>query len=136
MKFRSNITSALTSQNPGQQTGMALTDASDEELTVAEELEKEIRKAKTEVNKSTVNTDLESIVRVEMCIYDSAGGGRGVYLTAAYNYLLSITPTSIEAERAFSSAGYLCSKLRSSLSDKTLNALSFMRSHFEEQRNK
>lgn len=136
LKFTASTTSAQTSQSPIQQISTAHTDSSDEELTVAEELEKEICKATSQVNKSTVNTDLESIVRVEMCIYDTAGGGRGFYLTAAYNYLLSITPTSVEAERAFSSAGYLCSKLRSSLSDKTLNALSFMRSHFQEKSNK
>ena len=136
LKFTASTTSAQTSQSPIQQISTAHTDSSDEELTVAEELEKEICKATSQVNKSTVNTDFESIVRVEMCIYDTAGGGRGFYLTAAYNYLLSITPTSVEAERAFSSAGYLCSKLRSSLSDKTLNALSFMRSHFQEKSNK
>ncbi|CAG9789632.1 unnamed protein product [Diatraea saccharalis] len=79
-------------------------DGGGDELTVAQQLDKEIQKTMTTVQKSGINTDLESIIRVEMCIYDSAGGGREVFLTAAYNYLLSIMPTSVEAERTFSSA--------------------------------
>jgi len=35
----------------------------------------------------------------------------------AYNFLLTVPPASIEPERAFSSAGILCSKLRSRMSD-------------------
>ena len=65
-------------------------DGGGDELTVAQQLDKEIQKTMTTVQKSGINTDLESIIRVEMCIYDSAGGDREVFLTAAYNYLLSI----------------------------------------------
>lgn len=88
----------------------------------------------THVEKPSAKTDLDSIVRVEMCIYDSAGGGRGVFLTAAYNYSMQITRTSVEAERAFSSAGYLCNKVRSSLSDTTLHCLLFMRSFYRSEK--
>lgn len=70
LNYKTSTTSAQTTQSPGQQTSMALTDSSEEELTVADELEKEILKATTKANKSSVNTDLDSIVRVEMCIYD------------------------------------------------------------------
>ena len=56
------------------------------------------------------------------------GGG---ILEQAYQYLLSIPPTSIEAERAFSAASYIGSKIRSQLGDDTLDALLFLRVHFQ-----
>lgn len=134
LKYNSTQKCTNSQPQPSASEAIATSDDDDEELTIAQQLDREINKVTLNKPISTVNTDLHSIIRVEMCIYDSAGGGREVFLTAAYNYLLSITPTSVEAERAFSSAGYFCNKLRSSLSDKTLNALSFMRSHFQEER--
>ena len=59
------------------------------------------------------------------------GGIRGRHLEQAYKYLLSIPPTSIEAERAFSAAGYIGNKIRSRLGDDTLDALLFLRVHFQ-----
>lgn len=134
LKYNSTQKCVSSQPKPSTSDAIATSDDDDEELTIAQQLEKKINKVTVNKPISTVNTDLDSIIRVEMCIYDSAGGGREVFLTAAYNYLLSITPTSVEAERAFSSAGYFCNKLRSSLGDKTLNALSFMRSYFQEKR--
>ena len=43
--------------------------------------------------------------------------------------LLSISPTSVEAERAFSSAGNFVTKIRSRLSDDTIDDLCYGRSH-------
>jgi len=47
-----------------------------------------------------------------MSIFEG-GGTRGLVLEGAYKALLAIPPTSVESERAFSAAGYLCSKIRS-----------------------
>ena len=60
-----------------------------------------------------------------------AGGTRGLVLEGAYKALLAIPPTSVESERAFSAAGYLCSKIRSRRADKTLDTLCFLRSYFQ-----
>jgi len=60
---------------------------------------------------------------------------KGKYLRMAYEYLLTIVPTSVEAERAFSAAGYLCNYLRSSLRDETINSLCFLRSYFQNSTN-
>jgi len=49
-----------------------------------------------------------------MALFD-AGGARGFNLESAYKYLRYIPPSSVESERAFSAAGYLCSKLRTRL---------------------
>lgn len=72
-------------------------------------------------------------IKSEMAILASTGvRGRGLQLV--YNYLLSIPPASVEAERAFSAAGVLCTKIRSRLSDKSINMLCFLHSYI--QRNK
>lgn len=59
------------------------------------------------------------------------GGGRGFNLENLYQILLTIKPTSVDAERAFSNAGLICTKVRSRLSDECMDALSFLRSHFQ-----
>lgn len=56
---------------------------------------------------------------------------RGKNLEFAYQSLLSVTPTSVESERAFSSAGLFCTKIRSRLSDKNLSTLLFLRAYFK-----
>jgi hypothetical protein len=55
---------------------------------------------------------------------------RGKYLGRAFEYLSTIQPTSVEIERAFSAAGLFCAKMRSRLSDETLDALCLLRAHF------
>ena len=78
------------------------------------------------VNSTDVGKKLETSIKAEMAVYESSGK-RGRCLDQVYNYLLSIPPTSVEAERAFSSAGGLCTKLRSRLSDETMDTLCFLR---------
>ena len=41
------------------------------------------------------------------------GGGRGEYLQAAYSYLGTILPTSVDCERCFSTAPYVDNKIHS-----------------------
>ncbi|GBP70034.1 Cilia- and flagella-associated protein 43 [Eumeta japonica] len=45
-------------------------------------------------------------IRREMSLFEN-GGVRGYYLETAYKYLMSIPPTSVEPERAFSAAAYV-----------------------------
>ena len=63
------------------------------------------------------------VIRQEMTLFEN-GGNRGRYLQLVYDYLLSIPPTSVEAERAFSASGLICSRLRTRLGDETLDAFS------------
>lgn len=74
--------------------------------------------------------EIEKMVLCEMALHEN-GGGRGKFLTKAYNALITIKPTSVESERAFSTAGYFCNKIRSRLNDSTLDVLLFLRSYFQ-----
>ena len=71
---------------------------------------------------------LSSSLKHELNIAEQTGE-MGILLEKVYRMLLTIQPTSVEAERIFSSCAYLCNKFRSSLSDKTLNTLCLIRNN-------
>jgi len=49
---------------------------------------------------------------------------RGRYLKLVYDYLLSIPgPTSVEAKRAFSASGVICSRLRTRLGGRDIGCI-------------
>ena len=75
--------------------------------------------------------NLLASIKAVMAVYESTGI-RGRCLQQVYEYLLACPPTSVEAERAFSAAGILCTKLRTRLDDKTLDTLCFLRSYYRE----
>ena len=63
---------------------------------------------------------------------NSKGGAtRGNHRQKSYDYIVSIQPTSVESERAFSAAGFSCSKNRTRLNDEMIDALSFLRWYFQ-----
>ena len=67
-------------------------------------------------------------IKTEFTVFQASGVRlRGRCLQSAY--LLSVPPASVEAERAFSAAGLLCTKIRSRMSEKSLDALCFLRSY-------
>ena len=68
-------------------------------------------------------------IKSEMAVFECSVV-RGRILQLVYSYLQSIPPTSVEAERAFSAARTLCTKIRSRLSDATLDTLCFLRSYY------
>ena len=57
------------------------------------------------IEKTQIGKTLWGTLNKEMTLFES---------------LKSISPTSVESERAFSSSGYICNKIRSSLNDDTL----------------
>ncbi len=65
------------------------------------------------------HSDLSMSIRNEMCIFEN-GGMRGPYFELVYGYLITIPPTSVEAERPFSAAGFIANKIRSRLGDDTI----------------
>lgn len=104
-----------------------------EPLTLKEKFQQQIEKSqeiKLEIQKLN---DLMSIFKKEMALFESIGK-RGHHLELAYQYLLTIPPTSVEPERVFSAAGCIGSKIRSRLGDATIDALLFLRSFFQNQK--
>ena len=57
-------------------------------------------------------------------------GKRTTNLQKLYDALLTIKPTSIDAERTFSLSSSFCTKIRSRLSDKSLNSLVFLKDYY------
>lgn len=92
------------------------------------ELVSEIQKAVSIENCSRQRheQDLITTIKIEMTLFEN-GGNRGENLTLAYKYLTAIPPTSVEAERIFSSFSF------TSLSDRSLDAISFLRSYYQEK---
>lgn len=78
---------------------------------------------------------MQAAIKSEMAVFERSGV-RGRSLQLVYSHLLSIPPTSVEAERAFSSAGLLCTRIRSRLGDDTLDTLCFLRSYYGNSKNK
>lgn len=68
-------------------------------------------------------------LKQEFILYKNTGK-RTENLQKIYNALLSIKPTSTDVERVFSTCTTFCSKLRSRLSDKSLNALVFLKFYY------
>ncbi|KAL0860167.1 hypothetical protein ABMA27_010474 [Loxostege sticticalis] len=111
--------------------------SSSSSYVMEKELNKAIEKSMTiKRNRSQIGEEentIQTLIRIEMTLYEN-GGSRGRFLDATYKYLLSIPPTSVESERAFSAASYICKKIRSSLNDASLDALCFLRSIFQQTR--
>ena len=80
----------------------------------------------------TVNPTLDQIVKKEMALFE-ATQTRPSNLDRLFRSLLTIRPTSVEPERAFSAMGWFVTRLRTRLNDKTLDALIFMRHYYKQQ---
>ena len=78
--------------------------------------------------------DFAKVLKHEMSAYEQSGQ-RSENLENLYQAMLTIPPTSVESERAFSAVGLFVTKLRSSLGDSTLDALLTLRSHYKSMEN-
>ena len=67
-------------------------------------------------------------IKREMTILETTGQ-RPPCLDQIFKAVSTLPPTSVEAERAFSAAGLFVTKMRSSLSDNSLDTLCFLRHH-------
>ena len=69
----------------------------------------------------------------EFTVYE-ATGKRTQNLDGLYNHLLTIRPTSIDSERAFSNANNFVTRLRNRLSDRSINTLCFLKDYFTQHK--
>ena len=104
------------------------------ELTLEERLNRVITKEvnSTITHPTRTKNDITKVIKKELAIFEMEGN-RAKNLEACYQNLQSIPPTSVEAEHAFSSAGIICTRIRSSLNDESLDILCFLRSHFKSE---
>ena len=65
-----------------------------------------------------------------MAVFEGSKAG-SKYLGLLFKTLQIIPPTSVEAERAFSSLGLFATKVRNSLNDESLDKLTFFKAFFE-----
>ena len=68
----------------------------------------------------------------EMALFE-ATGDKSKNISSIEEVLNTIPPTSVEAERAFSAAGLFVTKLRSRLSENSVDSLMILKSYFKKQ---
>lgn len=101
-------------------------------ISIVQKLNDAIEECKSPIKSvNKADDDLETQLSKEIDLFVS-GGVRGKYLQAAYSYLETILPTSVDCERCFSTATYVGNKIRSRLSDETLDALIFLRNYLKQ----
>ena len=83
-------------------------------------------KVNHKINKNSTPSDILFGIKREMSIYESTGVRTNEKM---YKALLTIPPTSVEAERAFSALGFFVTKLRTRLKDNTIDNLCFLRAY-------
>ena len=90
----------------------------------------EEKQEKVTSEKLTSPADILSEIKREMTIFENTGE-RPALLEKIFLAIKSLPPTSVEAERAFSAAGLFVTKLRTRLSDKTIDTLCFLRKNID-----
>jgi hypothetical protein len=101
-------------------------------LSKSEELDlvlamSERKSERVERGLASSNSDVLKCLKREIAVLEHTGD-RPNNLERIYKALLTIPPTSVEAERSFSAVGLFVTKLCTSLNDETINMLCFIRS--------
>ena len=96
-------------------------------MTLAEKLEAAIQ---TQSTSTVASANISKHLEKELRVFE-ATGERTTNITNLLNSLKSIPPTSVESERDFPAAGLFISKIRSRLSDKSVDFLCFLRYFFK-----
>ena len=94
-------------------------------------LESELDSFVDSSNDEVLNSSM--VVRSELQLFNSTGQC-GKYLEMAYQPLLTIKPSTVDAERIFSSAGFLVSRLRTRLSDNLVDRIIFTKVYLQQKR--
>lgn len=97
-------------------------------------MQKAIDEQLSQKPKQLLPDSIETFIKSELIQFER-DGTRGKFLELCYNALKTVPPTSVESERAFSAAGAICTKIRSSLNDETLDTLCFLRAFFKNNKN-
>ena len=101
--------------------------------SLKEKLEQAILSASIPATGPSTTPNLNKRMVQKECEVFEASGRRPANLQHLYEALLTIQPTFVEAERAFSACGLFVTKLRSRLHDSTVDALCFIRNALQKQ---
>ena len=101
--------------------------------SLKEELERAITSASIPATRPPITPNHNRRMVQKECEMFEASGIRPANLQIFYKALLTIQPTSGEAERAFSACGFFVTKFRSHLHDSTIDALRFIRNALQKQ---
>ena len=105
-------------------------------VTFKQKLEKRIEESKYTASK-TKPLQTSFIFKKEMDLFEASlsrgAPERPEHLELLYQSLLTLPPSSVTSERAFSAAGLFSTKIRSRLGDSTLNSLVFLRDFYKRQ---
>lgn len=97
--------------------------------SVAAALQIKIAADRARAPKKKKEIPLEKKIKEEIYTFKKEGR-RGKLLEGLYQALLTVPPTSVESERAFSTSSKFCTKIRNRLSDEVLNALSVLKHYY------
>lgn len=102
-----------------------------EKVSKLEELQQILRVKNSSRPKQNFSSQAGILTQIkkEMSVFESTGE-RPACIEKVYKAVCSLPPTSTEAERAFSAAGLFLTKIRSSLSDQSINDLCLLRKYF------
>ena len=95
------------------------------ELSLSEKLEQAIKQS---MGSSSSSSDRKHISK-ELEVFEVTSE-RTKNIDLLYDAIQSVPPTSVESERAFSAAGIFVTKLRTRLSDKSINAICLLRGYY------
>ena len=106
-------------------------DAPPKEQSLTEKLNKLLESPNAEIPEMDKN-DIAIVLKSEMNLFEQTKKKpKDGYLQLLESALLTIPPTSVESERAFSIFGYFCNKIRSQLKPTTIDALLFLRHYYK-----
>ena len=100
-------------------------------ILLADQLERAIQNSTTHVRTPKEDIGFLSLIK-EMALFE-ATGDKSKNISSIEEVLNTIPPTSVEAERAFSAAGLFVTKLRSRLSENSVDSLMILKSYFKKQ---
>lgn len=105
------------------------------DLSFVDQMNERIKKHSKPIESFKPSSDATSTKKMlkDELDYFERTGIRGPTLELIYNALMLILPTSVESERAFSTAGWIKNKVRSTMGDNFLNFLTILNKFFRQK---
>lgn len=103
------------------------------EGNLALDLQQAISMTTTPASEEMKDGDFMKVITKEFSLFE-ATNRRPPHLQQLFDTLSTVQATSVEAERAFSICGQFVTKIRNRLSAESIDALCFLKAHFEKKK--